>query len=1302
MKLSLTCNPVSRRFRERENRLCLERLEPRVVLDAQVIISEFLAKNDVGHKDDADERSDWIELFNAGDESVNLQGYHLTDDAADLDKWTFPNVLLPAREYLVVYASGNNLIDPSSQLHTNFRLSSGGEYLALVAPDGETTIDHVAPEFPVQRADVSFGITQQAKFLTWIEPGGPARWLVPSRANGGDELGTQWTSVEFDDAGWNEGTNDIGFEGASGFRKYFSTDLERPMQTNTTAYLRVPFEVSDVNGVYALTLGFRYDDGYVAYLNGVEVDRRNAPEEITWQADAVRTHRDAFAVQFEDVDLLSHRELLREGNNVLAVHAMNSDLRSNDFLFVPRLMVNLPGDVTSLQRGYLAQPTPGIPNGDQILTELVSSVEIDVERGFFDAPFDVQITNDTPGASIVYTLDGSAPTPDNGIVVSPADETSLTTVKLSIDRTTTLRAVAVKQSSLSTRPVTRTYLFADDIASQTYQDTIDAGFPETWGGTAPDYGIDPDVVGENDLFDGIYAAQFVDSLKSVPTLSLVMDRDDLFDPEAGIYANTTQSGREWERPVSVELIYPDGATGFQIDAGVRILGGFSRRASRKNSLRLEFRGEYGTTNLRYPLFGDGAVDEFDTLVLRAGFNDAWVWTPTSTHYVRDMWTRETQRAMGHLSSHGTFMHVYINGRYWGLYNPSERPDAAFLASYFGGDESEYDALNVIDPVNGTVEAWLDLSRASREVSSNDEAESNAALLRLMGRGPDGKDDPNIEALLDLENYNDYMILNIFSANNDWPSKNYYTGRRRGPESEGFQFYSWDAERSLNDEEGAHVNLNQTRVSTGSAAFYQRLFSNDEYRLMFADRLHRHFFNGGVLYVDPEHPVRDPAHPERNVPAARYARIADQIELPLVAESARWGDARRTELALTIADRRALLDEMFKEFLSQRSSIVLNQFIDRGLYPELAAPVFHQHGGTVEPGFALTMNAPGTIYFTTDGSDPRASVLDPGIEESGISLTARVYQAPVDIDKSMVVKARTFVDGVWSALNEANFTTGVLPLRVSELMYHPSDGSNEALVDGDYEFIELSNISSSQFIELAGVAFTDGVQFVFSSGSLGPGERIVVVSNQVAFQERYGTDVSIAGEYVGSQLSNAGETIRLEDAVGSLIQEFSYDDQWYPVTDGQGQSLTAVDLSANLDRWNRADGWRVSSRINGTPGNVESELGDFDGDGRVDIRDVDLFCAAYRDQDAAFDLTGDGAVDDGDLSGLVNGILGTTFGDANLDGRFDSEDLQRVFEAGEYLDSKEKNSRWSTGDWNCDGEFDTEDIVLAFTAGGYQR
>ena len=122
--------------------------------------------------------------------------------------------------------------------------------------------------------------------------------------------------------------------------------------------------------------------------------------------------------------------------------------------------------------------------------------------------------------------------------------------------------------------------------NQDYQATLDRGLPSMWGSTTPDYGMDSDVIGTfnpttgapngDDNYGGIYAATIRDDLKSLPTLSIVMNADDMFGVN-GIYTNSLSDGIAWERETSVELIYPDGTEGFQVDSGIRIQGGYFRR-----------------------------------------------------------------------------------------------------------------------------------------------------------------------------------------------------------------------------------------------------------------------------------------------------------------------------------------------------------------------------------------------------------------------------------------------------------------------------------------------------------------------------------------------------------------------------------------------------------------------------------------------------------------------------------------------------------------------------------------------------
>ena len=146
--------------RQKNARLSLERLEPRTLLTAGPVINEFMAINNLTLADEDGAFSDWLEIYNPTRAPVDLDGWYLTDDAANLNRWQIPAVDLDPGEYLLVFASGKNRSDPSAELHANFQLSGAGEYLALVEPDGVTVEHQYAPQYPRQYADVSYGLLQ--------------------------------------------------------------------------------------------------------------------------------------------------------------------------------------------------------------------------------------------------------------------------------------------------------------------------------------------------------------------------------------------------------------------------------------------------------------------------------------------------------------------------------------------------------------------------------------------------------------------------------------------------------------------------------------------------------------------------------------------------------------------------------------------------------------------------------------------------------------------------------------------------------------------------------------------------------------------------------------------------------------------------------------------------------------------------------------------------------------------------------------------------------------------------------------
>jgi len=724
---------------------------------------------------------------------------------------------------------------------------------------------------------------------------------------------------------------------------FAGSDIQKKMlNNNASLWTRIKFELADgeVDLFDTLTLRMRYEDGFIAYLNGVEVARSNFEGPAQWNSSATVNRQNNLAMEFVSFDISGAISLLRQGTNILAIHALNDKAGDGDFLILPELIAASSMGVPQ----YFTQATPGKFNVPGAI-DVVTDTKFSRERGFYDAPFLVSITTETNGATIRYTTDGSTPTEVYG---------QLYTGPILIAKTISLRAMAFKPGWISTNVDTQTYIFLANVISQPANP---AGFPATWGSTTADYAMDSRVVN-----DTRYKNLMRSSLLSLPSISIVTDLNNLFGT-TGIYDNSTMAGVAWERPASIEWINPDGTTGFHVNAGLRIYGGDPFRGmslTRKKSFRLLFKRQYGPAKLNFPMFdSQDAATSFDTIVLRAGSNDGWNnWGGANTQYIIDEFMRRTQLSLGQVSPHGTFVHLYINGLYWGLYNPTERPMSSFCATYYGGEKEEWDTLNSGTPTGqSNTTTWnAMLSQASAGLSDN------ASYQKIQGNNPDGTKNPAYDDLLDVDNYIDWFFSNVWGGTGDWPYHNFYVGCRRPPNATGFKFFNWDAEGAI--VVWSSLNANVTGVSDGGARPYVTLRQNDEFRLLFADHVHRHLFNNG------------PATSQASY--TRYKELADQIELAIIAESARWGDQARST-PYTLADWRSTRDYILGTYMPQRPAIVLQQLRDAGLYPSVDAPTFLVNG-VVKPGGEIptehlfSMTAPkGRILYTLDSSDPRIPI-----------------------------------------------------------------------------------------------------------------------------------------------------------------------------------------------------------------------------------------------------------------------------------------------------------------------------------------
>jgi hypothetical protein len=419
---------------------------------------------------------------------------------------------------------------------------------------------------------------------------------------------------------------------------------------------------------------------------------------------------------------------------------------------------------TAMTFGYLGRPTPGGVNDETALwAGVVSPVQFSARRGFYNTPFTVFLTTATPGATIRYTTDGSEPSETNGIVY---DE------PVAVDTTTILRAAAFRPGFLPSPIATQSYFFLADVLAQP---ATPAGFPTSWGAqlstnangqtsvtpVSADYELDPAVVNNARFQDTL-----PEGLKALPVMSLAMAGQSFFD----LHTHPADSEADWEHPVSIELLDSGGdQPGFQANAGIRLQEEAEQgKTDPKRAFRLLFKHEYGPTKLEYPIFPNSPVDEFDTLVLQPGTMSE----PTS--YTRDSWLHDTQVAISGLGLNSTFVHLYLNGLYWGVYRIAERPDISFLAAYLGGQKEDWFVAGPQGPLKQDGKSGIDRL---------DYLFTTLTFAEQFEAGPEPDDGlaqkyAEVASYFDPVEFSDTMILNWYTQLLGWPENSWYAAINR--------------------------------------------------------------------------------------------------------------------------------------------------------------------------------------------------------------------------------------------------------------------------------------------------------------------------------------------------------------------------------------------------------------------------------------------------------------------------------------------------------------------------------------------
>jgi len=1157
------------------------------------IISEFVASNEASLVDEDGDFPDWIEIHNPTQKTIDLDGWYLTDDMNDLEKWEFPSVQIAPGGYMIVFASGKDRQSSAIELHTNFALRASGESVGLVEPDG-VTIAHAYQDYPRQFTDISYGLssdgTRSQTETILVGEGTEARALIPRNGS----LGRTWTEVTFDNSRWVDGKTGVGYDYAG----LIALDVGAMRNVNQTVYVRILFEVDDVVAIDKLVLRMKYEDGFVAYLNGFEVARANAPSEseLTWNSGATANRPDGDAVNFEDFDVTVHKDFLVKGTNILAMHGLNASLGSSDLLILPELVaIQMERfDFSEVTEGYLLRPTPGASNQAPLAQAGPSIHDVTENPPQLAPDEDLVIT-----ASVTETL---APISNVRLICRInfiADSRQLPSKGLPMlddgtgaDGTANdgIYTAVIRSELYGSGDMVCWYVRAEDVNGNVSRDPL---FP--YANDSPEY----------------YGTVVIDPTVNsrLPVIQWFVENVSASESDSGTRGSVFYLGEFYDNVV------------------IHRRGGSTAGAPKKH-FKLRFNRGY---KFRYR---DDAP-RVNELNLNSTFSDK--------AYLRQNLAFEAYDWCGCPGSESFPVRVQRNGEFYGVEIFIEEPEEELLEREGldpdGALYKIYNTFNIGGQAEKKTRRWegrQDLDDFCRSINNTSGTAQHNNIF----------DQVNLPLTLN------YLVATILAHQNDHPHKNHYLYRDSDGSGE-WCFLPWDHDLTwgsnwtgssyhdyiyADDDQvpGKPTDVKPSHPFVGKQDCKEWNFHwNHLIDALLNDEIVREMYLRRLRTVMDQF-LKPPGTPyaelfiENRIDELVAAMSADvALDYNKWANPWPWGGQegyprdQSFEYAINVIKDDYLAVRRTHLFVTHNVDNVATYSIP-GSYSaaipnaQPANPViqfgdyeFNPFSGNQDEEYIELLNsnsyavdisgwqlvggvehtflagtvivAGGSLYVSPNVRTLRSRAISPTGGEG------RFVQGNYKGHLSNWGETVNLLDGygrpVSSLTYPGNPSEQQRYLRVTEIMYNPAE---VGIFDNDeYEFIELKNVGSLP-LQLGGIKFTDGISYTFYEGRnvvLAADAHIVIVKNRAAFASRYDTSrVNLApGAYTGS-LSNGGETIKLEDRTNSTILEFDYDDNWFDETDGLSFSLTIKDATnPDLGSWDSVDAWRPSAEAGGSPG-----------------------------------------------------------------------------------------------------------------------
>jgi hypothetical protein len=1151
-----------RRFRPSSTRrLFAEALEARRMLAADLVISEFLASNDDSITDSFTNHEDWIEIYNAGDAPANLNDYFLTDNPGNPEKWRFPVQNLAAGSSLIVWASERNLAAAGQELHTNFKLDGAGEYLALIRAADDSVQFEYAPTYPAQSSDISYGLTDSTNpnsariYFSVPTPGAlnAPSVTAPTFSVGGKTFnGSMQVTLSTSTPGATirYTTNNSAPTAAStlyaGPINLTASTIVRA-KAFASGYVDSPVSSESYTAVDSTVNTFRSNLPIVVLelfnpdLDGIP-DPMNDQTYLNVSATFINTGVDGYADMLDPVDFAGRVGLRYRGSTsfsnypkkpyALEVRDENNGDRNASILGMPAdsdWVLYSPWTERSLMNNALAM------DWSQQMGHYASRIRFVEVYLNNNADTAVNYTSDYRG---VYILMEKPKLDDHRVDVTQVLPTATTEPDISGG-----------------------YFFKKD-----RKETQEIQISTTGGafvGNQPFVMIAPDET-------EITQAQITYLTNYLQETDNVMNGANFADPVNGYakYIDVDSWVDFWimaEFTKSVDSFWL--STFYYKPQGGKIFMGPN----------WDFNLAFGQANYR-----DGAsVSGYNNTSLTTGgsFGDQYGWfrrlwqDPVFKLKVTDRW-QELRNTVLNTNKMFTEMDAYValltdnNGQYpVGPGAPTQPSTNAAIRnfkkwpvlgtysttnSYFDSQGRWIEDINLMKQwIKGRAE-WFDTQfvpppvlspsggtfGSPTNVTMTPKAQATGTDTSLLATGPVTN---SVTYLVPSSTLSGWQNLGYSTAG--WTTSSFLTGKGLGYDT---------TTTPVNYASLIGVNV-QTPMLNIRSSIYMRISFNIANPANVDHLILKMKYDDGFYAWVNGVRVIEGGVGENSVPAFSSTTAADRDET-LATQYVEWDISE------------------IKSQLVAGTNILAIQGVNRSSSSNDFLAVPELFSRTYSNGTPAAQ-----VYYNTNGSDPR----DPATGNP--SATAVLYSGAISVNASRRLRARTLNAGIWSGIADEVYNFDANDLRVTEIMYNPPAPPTGPFTAQDFEFIEVKNIGATT-LNLAGYNFADGITFAFPNTTLAAGAYGVIVKNQAAFESRYGTGRNILGVFGGtSNLDNGGETITIQNGFAQTMQTFTYDDAWYPSTDGGGYSMVVVSATQAMTNWDIPAGWRASSVVQGQPG-----------------------------------------------------------------------------------------------------------------------